>query len=86
MRIGSDLQEFCGYILGEYMMKMGAQILSKIPYTFLFMNKSTKNQIWNPISMAAVMQLRILTIRSQVFISIGELGVCDEYYDDVIIT
>lgn len=66
---------------------MGAQILSRIPYTFLFMNRSTKNHIWNPMSMVAVMQLRILTIRSQVFISIGELRACDdEYYDDVIIT
>lgn len=52
------------------MMKMGAHILSKIPYTVLFMKRSTKNQIWNPINIAAVIQFNILTIRSQVFIYI----------------
>lgn len=53
-----------------YMMNMGAHILSKIPYTLLLVNKSTRNQIWNPTIIAAVTQFSMRTTMSQVFNSI----------------
>ena len=57
------------------MMKRGAQIFNRMPKMVLFVKRSTRNQIWKPISMAAVIQLAMRTTRSQVLSYISLMDV-----------